>query len=180
MTTTRAQFLRHVHPPLHNSNADPPHSSPTKSTYRLHWRELREWETFTLDTQTYWDALDDMDKNAPLPIHPAYWSVVQSLLHQISPSRFSREHQLATPFANLYAAPHNEAISGAGDEHARLDTSAPDDVVGQPDGCFENNEQLTGIVEIKSFWNLTEQAIDQVLQGTTTPYTCIYNAAHSL
>ena len=90
---------------------------------------------------------------------------MESLLQRTA-RRFRREPHLITPFTVAYSGPHNEAISGASDDHASLETALPEDIVGTPDGYFENYDKVTGIVEIKTFWNVTEQRIDEVLQST--------------
>src|SRR5437773_860250 len=122
--TTRAEILTHVHRPLQNLSSDPPRSSSTKSTYRVHWRELTEWQHFQSDTMDYWNVLDDNDKNAILPVQAGYWSFMESLLQRTA-RRFRREPHLITPFTVAYAGPHNEAISGASDDHASLETALP-------------------------------------------------------
>jgi hypothetical protein len=160
--TTRAEFLCHVHAPLQNPTAI--QTSPTKSTYRLRWRELTEWD-FGAEAQAYWDNLDLSEKNALINVAPGYWNFVLEAVSDISPSSFTREPHLSNPFALLYAGPHNRATIGANDEHARLETTVPDSAVGVPDGSFGLNGTLVGVVEIKTFWNITEQTIDEVLQG---------------
>ena len=162
MAITREQFLGHIHVPL-QTTARP--SSPTKSTYRVRWRQLSEWNDFILDARTYWDDLPDTQKSAVLTgVPPNYWDVLVGTLADIAPS-VTQEPHLGTPFAVLYSAPHNKAINGAVDDHARITTQLPPTTVGQPDGCFEYDDRLTGIIELKSFWNLTERTILEVLQG---------------
>ena len=162
MSITREQFLNHVHPPL-ESLARP--SSPTKSTYRVRWRELSEWNDFVSDAQTYWDYLGNVEKSHILTgVSVDYWAYVSRTLTALAPT-VSLESHLSTPFSLLYSAPHNETLLGAGDSHARITTQLPTNTVGQPDGCFEFNNTLAGIVELKSFWNITERTILEVLQG---------------
>jgi hypothetical protein len=169
--TTRAEFLTHVHPPLQNPGGNPLPSSSTKSTFRVHWRELREWTSFQSDAIDYWNDLDNHDKNAILPlIDPNYWAVVRS---QIRRRRLRTEPQLTTPFDVLYATPHNEAIFGASDDHAQLELSAPQSSLGQPDASFEIDDNLVGVVEIKTFWNITQQLIDEVLEGNYNTFQVI-------
>ena len=78
----------------------------------------------------------------------------------------SREPHLRTPFSLLYDAPHNAAIAGAGDEHARIIDQLPEDTVGEPDACLEYDNRLAGVIEVKSFWNLTETGILELLQDS--------------
>ena len=162
--TTRAEFLSHIHAPLQNPTAG--QTSPTKSIYRLRWRELTEWD-FRGEVQAYWDGLAASEKNEVFDDIPAnYWTIILGQLRQLP---FQREPQLSTPFATLYAIPHNRATDGAADDHALLSTGYPDSAVGQPDGSFVIDERLVGIAEIKTFWNITERSIDEVLQGTLSP-----------
>lgn len=67
----------------------------------------------------------------------------------------TQEQHLDTLFSLLYCAPHNKAISGVGDDHAHITTKIPATAVGKPDGYFEYHSRLAGIVELKTFWNLT-------------------------
>jgi len=163
MTVTREQLLLQVHEPL-QTTAQP--SSPTKSTCRVRWRQVSEWTEFVSDARTYWNGLPDAEKNAVLVgLADNYWDVVADQLAELAPI-VSREPHLSTPFSLLYAAPHNKATNGATDSHAKITANIPDaNLVGQPDSCFLFNGALAGIVEIKSFWNLTQAAILDVLQG---------------
>ena len=60
MSVTRDEFLGHVYDPLQSLAGQ---SSPTKSTYRVRWRELSEWEDFISDAQTYRDTQPETEKN---------------------------------------------------------------------------------------------------------------------
>lgn len=168
MPVTREQFIAHVQVPL-QSTARP--SSPTKSTYRVRWRQLCEWENFVADARAYWDGLASTEKGSVLVGVPENcWDEVTRTLAVLAPT-VSQEPHLGTPFSLLYSAPHNTAITGAGDAHARITTQLPENTVGQPDACLEYNNQLAGVVELKSFWNLTEMTILEVLRGTLTSCT---------
>jgi hypothetical protein len=169
--TSRAQFLAHIHIPLQTSFAVSPRSSPTKSTYRVCWRDLSEWEDFPSDTQAYWNELDDSEKNAVINVSTDYWENIDEHIADLAPT-VSREPHLSTPFSLLYASPHNKATRGASVDHARVTTQVPDNAIGNPDGCLEDNDKrLVGIIEIKSFWNITEASISEVIQGTQFPDT---------
>ena len=169
MSVTREEFLSHVHRPL-VSTARP--SSPTKSTYRVRWRELSEWDDFVTDAQTYWNNLPATEKSQVLPeMSPDYWDHVAGILRVTAPS-ISQEPRLANPFTLLYARPHNQAIAQDGNGHALISTALPPETVRQPDGCFVFNDKLAGIIELKGFWNLTEEAILEVLQGYIHLHAC--------
>lgn len=166
MSLTREQLLTHVHPPLQSTTRP---SSPTKSTYRLRWREIREWTYFVAETQEYWDGLDDAEKNQVIQEAPlTYWDVLDAALVAAMPS-VSREGHLLTPFTFKYSVPHNHAIPGARDDHASISTRIPDTTIGQPDACFEYDDNIGGIIEVKTFWNLTNESVVQVIQGSSLP-----------
>ena len=52
---TREEFLDHVHQPL-TRHEDDRTGSPTKSTMRYRWRELRDWDV-EADARDYWNSL---------------------------------------------------------------------------------------------------------------------------
>jgi hypothetical protein len=170
MSLTRERLLRHIHPLLETTARSGP-SSPTKSTYRVRWRELLGWDDFVSEAQTYWNGLGDEQKEMATTAPTNYWEVIYGDLG--FPRPVSREPNLIFPFRALYAAPHNRAISGANDQHAYITTELPDDIVGQPDACLQHDNRLVGIIELKTFWNLTESAILEVLQGSSRADRCL-------
>ena len=58
---TREGFLNFVRTPLHNLDRDPLAGSPTKSTMRYRWRELREWDV-EAEAVEHWDVVTNDDK----------------------------------------------------------------------------------------------------------------------
>ena len=163
MSVSREQFLSHVHNPLQSPAAQ---SSPTKSTYRVRWRELSEWEDFISDAGTYWDNLAETEKNSVLPgVSDGYWDFMATTINSLA-TRLRREQHLRTPFSLLYGSPHNVAITDAGDEHAQITDQLPEDTVGEPDACFEYDNRIAGVIEVKTFWNLGETGLVEVLQGS--------------
>ena len=96
-----------------------------------------------------------------IPANYYWYSVYTILTAGVGP--VSQESHLTTPFNVLYSAPHNIAVPGAEEDHALVARRIPSSTVGHPDGCFEYNDQLVGIVELKSFWNLTETSFNEVL-----------------
>jgi hypothetical protein len=165
MSLTRQQLLIHVHPPLQSTAR---RSSPTKPTYRIRWREICEWTDFVIEAQTYWDGLDDAEKNQMIQTPSNYWDVLEAGLMAAMPS-VSRERHLLTPFALKYCVSHNHAVSGARDDHASITIGIPDTIIGQPDACFVYDDNISGIIEIKPFWNLTNESIVQVIQDISPP-----------
>ena len=49
---TREEFVGYVHQPLPNGGTG---GSPTKSTLRYRWRELRDWDV-EAEARTYWEG----------------------------------------------------------------------------------------------------------------------------
>jgi hypothetical protein len=163
MSLTREQLLTHVHAPLQSIAQ---RSSPTKSTYRVRWREIQEWADFVTEAQEYWDGLDEEEKNQVIPeTHIRYWDSLSDSLAALMDTVW-REGHLLTPFNFAYSIPHNHAIPRARDNHARIKTNIPDDIIGQPDAYFEHEDKVGGIIEIKTFWNLTNELIMDVIQGS--------------
>lgn len=60
MSLTCEELLTRVHQPPKRTTQS---SSPTKSAYRIRWREIQKWAGFPTDAQEYWDCLDDDEKN---------------------------------------------------------------------------------------------------------------------
>ena len=162
MSVTREKFLDHVHRPL-KSNAQP--SSPTKSTYRVRWRELIEWDDFVSDALTYWGNLPDTQKTQVLPrVSHDYWDFVDVSLQDTALRRYSI-HRLprTAPGDSFHASLLRTPLIGLLLEQLMIMRESQH--VDQPDVCFAFNNQLADIIELKSFWNLTKGTIVDVLQG---------------
>ena len=163
MSVTRAEFLSHVHQPLVSRQGP---SSPTKGKYRLRWRELSEWNDFGTDTQTYWGDVGDAEKNQVLAgVASNYWDVQYSSMAAVDNDTVTQEQDLGIPFINLYSLSHNLPIPGSNDDHARITPRCPANIIGDPDCCLKLNDQLVGIIELKTFWKVTETTILEVLEG---------------
>lgn len=145
MTTshpTREEFVGHVHQPLPDGGTG---GSPTKSTLRYRWRELRDWDV-EADARTYWEGLPSGDKNGVLNhVHSTHWDVAQSSLDALM-EPFTVESTLRAPFSTAYQIPHNLAIVGASDEHAvmRIGVGSLDIVpLSNPDLVFVHKDRGT-------------------------------------
>src|SRR5947207_11518889 len=114
----RNEFLSYFHQRHRNRDGDPEPSSPTKSTTRYRWRELRPW-AFQQEARTYWDGLPDEDKAQMIAVRPGFWAVIEILLRAYS-QPLTSESALKTPFGIAFQNPHNLAIRGAGDAHAEM------------------------------------------------------------
>ena len=178
---TREEFLSHVHTPLVNPHGDPPPGSPTKSTLRTRWRELRDWD-IEVEARQYWKDMKDEDRVARLVgIPPEYWTVVRAMLNSyIQP--YMRELTLRDPFSAAFRAPHNASIIGASDSHAEIwgDASGlnPPPISTADLFFVAPGDKLAGIIELKPWWKVDETQIEQVRTGTYIPTTfrLIYQA----
>ena len=171
---TREEFLRYAHGPLSNPDGDPSSGSPTKSTMRYRWRELQHWD-IELEARDYWAAVPIHDKQATLSrVRPGFWDDMREDLEDVR-EPFKSEASLLAPFAIAFRIGHNRAIRGASDQHAEMRSETGgldgDPVVGNSDLVFVHQNKLVGIVELKTWWKVTESEINQVKSGNkTTPY----------
>jgi hypothetical protein len=171
---TREEFLNYVHTPLANPQGDPPTGSPTKSTMRYRWRELRDWD-IEADAIAYWDGLPDHDKHARL-VAAGYWEVVRMQLDGFD-QPFSSESNLRDPFGNAFRAPHNLAVQRSSDVHAKMWSEASvldESPIGNADFLFVYDNKLTGIIELKTWWKVNQTQFEEVKAGMYT-YK-VYNA----
>jgi len=162
---TRDEFLSHVHQEPARPDLDPRKGSPTKSTQRYRWRELLPWDV-EAEARAYWDALSEDDKTAILPV-AGYWGIVQlqldSLIYQLT-----SEPGLRLPFSNAFQIPHNIAIRGADDVHAEMWTEGSwldPQPVANADLIMVYDGRLCGVIELKTWWKVTEAEIEEVRQG---------------
>jgi hypothetical protein len=168
---TRDEFLEHIYEPLVNPDGDPPKGSPTKSTTRYPWRTLHHWDV-EADANAYWEGLPDDDKCSNVRVRSGYWDSVEDQLDDSFQPRDS-ESTLQFPFGVAYRGPHNRVIQGASDAHAeiwdkgsRLQPSS----VGNADFLFVHDRKLTGVIELKTWWKVTENEIEVVKAGKSFRY----------
>jgi len=163
---TRDEFLGYIHQPCRNRDGDPLPGSPTKSTRRYRWRELRDWD-IERDATEYWAGLPDADKTQTVNVRPGYWDFIADQLES-SDEPLTSEHVLQFPFSNALRNPLNKAIRGASDAHAEMWTEGSKlakEPVGNPDFIMVYEGKLTGLVELKTWWNVTDAEIDDVRTG---------------
>jgi len=165
---TREEFLNYVHQPLTNPQGDPHAGSPTKSTMRYRWRDLRDWDVET-EAMSYWEHLPTADKEATLvDLSGAHWEVVRSLLYTMR-KPYNAETSLRGPFEIAFRTGHNGAIEGASDTHAEIWGDASglegEPPIGNSDLIFVYNKKLTGIIELKTWWKVDQTQIEDVRAG---------------
>jgi hypothetical protein len=165
---TREEFLNYVHSPLSNPDGDPT-GSPTKSTMRYRWRELHHWSV-EAEAREYWAAVSIDDKQATLTrVRPGFWDDMREDLEDVK-EPFTSETSLQAPFAIAFRIGHNRAIRGASDHHAEMRSETGglqgDPVIGNSDLVFVHQNRLVGIIELKTWWKVTETEINEVKNGT--------------
>jgi hypothetical protein len=173
---TRDEFLSHVHPGLVRPDiALKRKTSPTKSTQRYRWHELLLWDV-EAEARAYWDAVRGDDKTAVLPV-AGYWGIAQLQLDSFFQQLIS-ELGLRVPFSNAFQISHHIAIGGAHDVHAEMWTEgsqADPQPVANADLIMVYYGRLCGLIELKTWWKVTEVEIEQVRQGNKQPHAGLSN-----
>jgi hypothetical protein len=165
---TRDEFLSYVHTPLTNTGEDPDSGSPTKSAMRCRWNQLQHWDV-EVDANGYWEAMSDDDRHATLTVRLGYWDHVAFTLSNYT-EPFISEPTLRSPFDTAYRNPHNVAIRGATDAHADMWPEGSGSNLTKPpitrsDLVFVYDGRLTGVGELKCWWNVTEAEFEEVKVG---------------
>jgi hypothetical protein len=81
-----------------------------------------------------------------------------------------REDDIGDIFGTLFRIPHNLCVNERNvcHPHARVERCRGDDET-HPDFTFEYDWDTTAVIEVKKFWKVTKEQIDQVLNGTSHP-----------
>ena len=139
--------------------------SPTLSTARARWANLTEWTSLPKDIATFWQSLSQEELAAI--VDPNNYMGTRLGILALLPAPTS-EGQLHLPLNALFSFPHNFAANslGAAHPHAQITVFAHEyGLVGDPDFLFVYNGSPVGIIELKTFWKVTAQMIDEVLYG---------------
>ena len=161
--SSREEFLSHVYRPRSN-NAGP--GSPTKSTMRYRWRELRHWAVEE-ECRAYWEALSVEDKAQEIAVPAGFWGLMELLLESSS-EPLASESRLKFPFGTFFQSPHNIAIKGAGDAHAEIwgeGARLAKEPLGNADFLMVYDGKLAGAIELKTWWKVNEAEIEDVRAG---------------
>ena len=78
------------------------------------------------------------------------------------------ELQLRQPFETQYVHPHNIAVCGVGaaQAHAKIAVFSPEySLAGEPDYLFVYNGIVCGVIEMKTFWKVSKESVEEVLNG---------------
>jgi hypothetical protein len=149
--------------------------SPTKSVYAAGWQEIYRWDTFVDDIKLYFGRLSRAEWNEPVDE-----TLITGRRGQIRVlPEPENEEGLKNPLWTLYHTPHNSAIiSDLGiAPHSEIAAYAASifPFIGDPDFVFvdKRTKYKTGVIELKSFWHVTKEEIDKVLNGTTPASTSL-------
>jgi len=140
--------------------------SPTLSTHRVRWHSLQQWSTFITDFNVFWNQVTDDELSTVVDQH-RYIHSIPALLAANMTALLTRERQLYPVFDILYKLTHNFAAAlNVSHFHATIQPGAIEyQPIGDPDYIFEFGGLLVGIIEVKTFWKVTAQSIDEVIQG---------------
>lgn len=92
-----------------------------------------------------------------------YMMTVPILLRMMLPAT---ELQLRQPFETQYVHPHNIAACGMGAAHSHAQIamfSSEYGLAGEPDYLFIYNGIVCGIIEMKTFWKVSRESVEEVL-----------------
>ena len=141
-------------------------TSPTLSTSRVRWRAIARWTTIQQDFETYWRSLTQEELGAVIE-RTNYMTTTRVSFLATLPAPTS-ELELHQPFHVLYVYPHNVAVGslGAAHSHAQITVfSSQYCLAGEPDYLFVYNGTVCGVIEMKTFWKVSRQSIEEVLSG---------------
>lgn len=139
--------------------------SPTLSVTRSRWETLTQWTSLPDDIATFWQSLTQEELTAV--VDPNNYMGTRLGLLAFLPAPTS-EGELHSPLNTLFVYPHNFAASpvGAVHPHAQIVVfSEQYRLTGDPDFLFLYNGSPVGIIELKTFWKVTAQLIDEVVFG---------------
>jgi hypothetical protein len=139
--------------------------SPTLSTHRARWRSLQHWSDFPQKFERFWSQVTDAELST-LVDPQGFIYTMHTLLQLNAPPTSERE--LYPIFDILFKFPHNFAASGNVSQfHATIQPGAAQyQPIGDPDYIFEFGGTLTGIIEVKTFWKITTESINEVIEGS--------------
>lgn len=142
--------------------------SPTRCVERARWATLTEWTSFPDEVNHYWLSLSRTELATTVDPH----NYMDSRHFHLRGRRGfpTSEGDLEVPMDVLYTNPHNFAATpdGAAQPHAEIvkyKRGSAFRLSGEPDYIFVHGDCVVGIIELKTFWNIDAQQIDEVLFG---------------
>jgi hypothetical protein len=164
-TMSRHSVLSTAVAPLTRGYRETP-TSPTVSPFRIAWTEASEWNTYRRDVFQFFNSLLPEEHAAivdPGDYMAERYEILEGLLEPTS------EHGLQDPIQVLFHYPHNRAARpiAASHVHAKIKPyeASKYHLVGDPDYVFVHDERVVGAIELKTFWSVTAQQIDDVFTG---------------
>ena len=164
-TMSRQSVLSTPVAPLTRRYRETP-TSPTVSPFRIAWTEVSEWNTYRQDVFQFFNSLPPEEHAAivdPGDYMAERYEILEGLLEPTS------ELELHDPIQVLFHYPHNRAARpiAASHVHASIKpySASKYHLVGDPDYVFVYDERVVGAVELKTFWSVTAQQIDEVFTG---------------
>jgi hypothetical protein len=167
---TREQLIDFVLTPLNSLRGDPTSQSATKSTKRLHWDVLHDWD-IEHDTLEYWAGVSIEEKRARLSVPVNHWETTFNALRlYLQNGDYDDETDVRKPVESIIFVSHNAVVEiAASDPHARIANSAARVLGGpplsKPDSYLIHENRLVGFIEVKPWWKLTVDHILQVKEG---------------
>ena len=140
-------------------------ASPTLSTSRVRWQSIVRWTAIQQDFNTHWQSLTQEELGAV--VDQRNYMVTLPQILAVLPEPTSKL-QLRQPFELQYVYPHNFAAGGSGTVHSHAQItvfSGEYGLAGEPDYLFVYDGTVCGVIEMKTFWKVSAQSIEEVLNG---------------
>lgn len=144
-------------------------SEPPLSAYRARWANLVPWDRLSTYVTVYMQSLGVGELAAV--VDPGGFMAIQGDVLAVYPQPTS-EAALHPPLNLLFWIPHNFAAKPLGTTHLHAQIvmhSGRYPFFGEPDFMFDVNGEPVGIIELKTFWKVTTESIDDVFYGSFSP-----------
>jgi hypothetical protein len=174
---SREFILSYPTPTVQIGRADELTISTTMSTYRLHWDDIRVWDTFGDEVHQYWNhTMPQHDKAVNVMARAEYRAIVRRLSTSAT-SVIANEGRVRESINAFIVPVHGQAANGTNDAprpndyHSLLYSLHPGPearrLPGIPDFIMrgEVDQRATVIVETKNPWQVTPAKVDAVFDG---------------
>lgn len=144
--------------------------SPTLSASRTRWANLVPWDKLSTDVAVYMQSLG-VDELAAV-VDPNNYMANRGSILALLPQPTS-EAELHAPLNTLFWHPHNLTANPLGATHLHAQIviySGRYSFFGDPDFLFIVNGAPVGVIELKTFWKVTPEKIDDVFYGNFSSY----------
>ena len=154
--------------PMPVSKYIPPRStaSPTVSTTRVRWDRLTEWTSLMSEAWAYVSNLSQEELSARVASASYREGSNEELEETVEPTD---EATLRPWIKAMFLFPHNVAVRpiAAVNAHAKIfeASAARFPHAGKCDYLFVHNGRRCGVVELKTYWKVTSEHIDEVING---------------